>query len=204
MIEKITTGSFMTNSYIISNDKNECVIVDPGLGYKEAYNYIKSKYNPKAILLTHCHLDHVDGIQYFMDLPIYIHKDDVNGLYDDRISLYMMMDRCAPFKEGDLDIRALSDEEVFSLIGYEFKVYHTPGHTKGSCIYKYNNKVLSGDTLFRGSCGRTDFPTGDSSMMRKSLNKIITLFNDNVDCYPGHDEKTTIGAERKYNPFINS
>ena len=82
MIEKFTTGSFFTNSYIISNDKNECVIVDPGLNYKNVANYIKEKYIPKAILITHGHLDHIDGINYFLDLPIYISEKEINLFYD--------------------------------------------------------------------------------------------------------------------------
>ena len=203
MIERITTGSFMTNSYVISNEKKECIIVDPGLDYKEASIYIKSKYVPKAIILTHCHLDHVDGIQYFMDLPIYIHKFEEDGLYDCNISLYSIMERSTPFSYGDLDIRLVDNGDIISLIGYDIKVYHTPGHTKGSSIYYFNNKLLTGDTLFRGSCGRTDFPTGDMELMTKSLERIITTFDDDVECYPGHDGETTIGFERKNNPYIN-
>lgn len=203
MIEKITTGSFMTNSYIISNDKRECIIVDPGLNYKEASVYIKSNYIPKAILLTHCHLDHVDGIQYFMNLPIYMHKLEENGLYDELISLYNMMGRCSPFSSGNLDIRLVENGDIISLIGYEIMVYHTPGHTKGSCIYYFDNKLFTGDTLFRGSCGRTDFPTGDVKEMNKSLEKIINIFDDEVECFPGHEGGTTIAFERKNNPYIN-
>ena len=202
MIECITTGSFYTNSYIISNDNKECIIVDPGLNYKEAANYIKSKYKPLAIFITHAHVDHIDGIQYFMDLPIYIHKLDEEGLYDSDLSLYPMLGRIAPFNKGDLDIRLVSDLSKINLLGYEFIVYHTPGHTKGSVCYFYNDKLLSGDTLFRGSCGRTDFPSGSQIDMLKSLRRIIDTFKDNVDVYPGHDSKTTIKDERKYNPYI--
>lgn len=204
MIETITTGSYATNSYIISNDKKECIIVDPGLNYKEASLYIKSKYTPKAVFLTHCHFDHIDGIEYFMYLPIYIHKLDEEGLYDNVLSLYYMMNRCAPFSKGDLDIRTVEDDDIISIIGYEFKVYHTPGHTNGSCVFFFDNNLLSGDTLFRGSCGRVDFPSGNASKMEKSLKKIIATFDDNVKCYPGHEGETTIGFERKNNPFINN
>ena len=88
------------------------------------------------------------------------------------------------------------------MIGFKFKVTHTPGHTRGSVCYSYGNKLLSGDTLFNMSAGRTDFPTGNPKDMRNSLNKIINNFNDNVDVYPGHENKTTIKNERKNNIFI--
>lgn len=202
MIECITTGSFYTNSYIISNDKKECIIVDPGLNYKEAANYIKSKYIPKAIFITHSHVDHIDGIQYFMDLPIYIHRLDEEGLYDSELSLYPMVGRIAPFNRGDLDIRLLDDLSKISLIGYTFKVYHTPGHTKGSVCYYFDDILLSGDTLFRGSCGRTDFPSGSYSSIIKSLRRIKETFGENVKVYPGHDLSTTIKDEIKYNPYF--
>lgn len=201
MIEKITTGALFTNSYIIANG-NECVIVDPGLSYKKAYEEIKEKYEVKAILLTHGHFDHVDGIQYYMDLPIYIHPLDEEFLYDSNLSLYTMLRRVAPFSKGDLDIRLVNDNDTFNLIGYEFKVIHTPGHTKGSVCYYFDNHLLCGDTLFNGSCGRVDFPTGNQQHMQESLKRIMNNFSDDFICYPGHNDVTTIGYERKNNPFI--
>ena len=200
MIEKIVTGSFFTNSYVISNG-TDCVIVDPGLNYSEAANTIKSKYNVKAILITHGHMDHIDGIRYF-DVPVYIHELDKDFLFDASLSLYNMFRLPTPYKKGDLNIITVKDNDEFELIGFKFKVTHTPGHTRGSVCYSYGNKLLSGDTLFNMSAGRTDFPTGNPKDMRNSLNKIINNFNDNVDVYPGHENKTTIKNERKNNIFI--
>lgn len=200
MIEKIVTGSFFTNSYVISNGA-DCVVVDPGLNYSDAANMIKSKYNVKAILITHGHMDHIDGIRYF-DVPVYIHELDKDFLFDSSLSLYNMFRINSPYKKGDLNIITVKDKDELDLIGYTFKVMHTPGHTRGSVCYSYGNKLLSGDTLFNMSAGRTDFPTGNSKDMRLSLNKIINNFNDNVDVYPGHEGKTTIKNERKNNIFI--
>ena len=200
MIEKIVKGAFFTNTYIISKE-NKCIIVDPGLGFEGAANEIKAKYQVEAILITHGHIDHIDGIRYF-DCPIYIHKDDEVNLYDSDLSLYSMMRMKTPFKKGNLNIITVYDGYEFELLGYNFKVLHTPGHTRGSVCYSYSSKVLSGDTLFKSSCGRTDFPTGNPSNMRMSLKKIITTYPDNYSVYPGHDEKTTIKDEKKYNPYI--
>ena len=200
MIEKVVKGVFLTNTYIISKD-GKCVIVDPGLGFEEAAKDIKAKYQVEAILITHGHVDHIDGIRYF-NCPVYIHKNDEANLYDNSLSLYNMMRMRSPFVKGTLDVRCVSDGDVISCAGYEFKVLHTPGHTRGSVCYSYGSKVLSGDTLFRHSCGRVDFPTGSSNDMNKSLKKIVSAYPDNYDVYPGHDEKTTIKEEKKNNAYI--
>ena len=192
----------MTNSYIVSNDKKECIIVDPGLDYKDVAKYIKEKYIPKAILLTHGHLDHIDGILYFMDLPIYINKLEEEMLYDSNLSLYYMVGRVSPFNKDNLNIHHVKDGDSINLIGMNIKVLETKGHTKGSVCYYYDKYLFSGDTLFRGSCGRCDFPTGSFSDMKKSLNILMDTFDDDVVVYPGHGDSTTIYEERHNNPYI--
>ncbi|MDE6241718.1 MAG: MBL fold metallo-hydrolase [Anaeroplasmataceae bacterium] len=200
MIEKIVTGDFATNTYIISN-QGQCVIVDPGLDFENAASKIKEKYEVVGILLTHGHMDHIDGIRYF-NVPIYIYELEIPFLEDPSLSLYRMFGSKIPFKKENLNIISIKDGMELELIGYTFKVIHTPGHTKGSVVYSYKDKLLSGDTLFHMSMGRTDFPTGDSKSMRDSLKRIIETFPDSFDVYPGHDEKTTIGFERKNNPYL--
>ena len=202
VIEMVTTGSFQTNSYIISNDKKECIIVDPGLDYKRVADYIKNKYTPKAILLTHGHLDHIDGILYFMDLPIYINSKEEDMLYDTNSSLYYMLGRVTPFNKGDLNIHYVKNGDTINLIGININVLETKGHTKGSLCYFYDKYLFSGDTLFRGSCGRCDFPTGSFSDMKISLKLIMDTFSDDVILYPGHGDSSTIYEERHNNPYI--
>ena len=110
MIEKIVKGVFFTNTYIISKE-DKCILVDPGLGFEGAANEIKSKYQVEAILITHGHIDHIDGIKYF-DCPIYIHKDDEECLYNSDLSLYSMMKMKTPFKKGNLNIKIVTKHNV--------------------------------------------------------------------------------------------
>lgn len=200
MIESIVSEEFQTNTYIISKDE-KCILVDPGLGFLNHAKKIKEKYEVVAILLTHGHIDHIDGIQYF-DVPIYLHEQEISFLEDPSLSLYRMFGLKIPFSFKKLKLVPLKDGMKFELLGYNFKVFHTPGHTKGSVVYSYNHKLFSGDTLFHLSIGRTDFPTGDASKMKRSLKRIIDTFEDFIEVYPGHDEKTTIGFERKHNPYL--
>lgn len=200
MVEKIITGSFFTNTYIISKG-TECVIVDPGLDFEKKALELQKKYEVKAILLTHGHMDHIDGIRYFQ-VPVYIHAQEEEFLYDASLSLYRMVSLSSPYRKGDLEVVHVTDGMEFELLGERFTVFHTPGHTRGSVCYSYRNKLFSGDTLFHLSAGRTDFPTGNPKELRESLQRIIKLFPDSTDVYPGHDEKTTIHLERKYNPFL--
>ena len=202
MIERFVTGSFFTNSYIVSNEKKECIIIDPGLNFKSVATYIKQNYIPKAILITHGHLDHIDGISYFLDLPIYISEKELDLFYDTYESLYDMIGRINPFSEGMLDIHKLKNNDIIDLIGYKFKVIETPGHTKGSICFIMDNVIFSGDTLFKRSIGRTDFPGGDYNIMMKSLEKFREL-PSNMIVYPGHEDETTIGDEIIYNPYLN-
>lgn len=201
-IETMNTGFYFTNSYIISNDKKECIIVDPGLQYKNAATYIKNNYKPLAILLTHAHMDHIDGITYFTDLPIYMHINE-KEVFDDEINnLYEMIDRVTPYQTSDLNIHFVHDNDIIGISDFKFKVIYTPGHTIGSCCYLIDDDLFTGDTLFNMSIGRCDFPTGDMSKMEKSLKKLMDLFSDNIKCYPGHNDLTTIGYERIHNPYI--
>ena len=203
MIETIVNGFFATNTYIISNNCGEAIIVDPGMGIKSYVEEINSKYKVKAILITHGHIDHIAGIKYFK-VPVYINRLEEPFLYDETLNLSKMMapmlgGKCV-YKKDDLNLVLLDDNEEFDLIGYHFKMLETPGHTSHSACYLYGGKLLSGDTLFKNSVGRSDFPTGSEVALRKSVKRLLELPSD-TKVYPGHEATTTIRDERKNNPY---
>ncbi len=195
-----TNGSFFENTYLINNELGEAILVDPGEGIDEYLDDI-NEYKIKAILLTHGHIDHIDGIKHFLNVPIYIYKDEVEFLSDENLSLYSYFKKKIPFNVNELDIHKLS-EGFINIIGFNIQVIHTSGHTRGSCCYLFDNKfLLSGDTLFQCGVGRTDFPTGSLKMLNESLN-ILKNLREDIVVYPGHGTSTTIAFEKQYSPYL--
>lgn len=200
MIKKYCCGSLFTNTYLILKG-SDAVIVDPGLGFEEFAQEINETYNVIGILLTHGHIDHISSIGEF-SCPIYLSKLESDFLKDSTLSLASLFRMKHNFSYNDLDVHLLDFDAEFIIGEMEFKMISTPGHTIGSVCYLYRDNLFSGDTLFFGSQGRTDFPTGNEIKMRESLRKIMMTCNDNVKVYPGHDEKTTIKQERQTNSFV--
>ena len=195
----------MSNCYVIYDDKRRCFIIDPSCNYDGVVNYIKeNKLKPQGILLTHNHFDHIKGVNRLVkafDIPIYIHEDDYDGLYDPEINFSAENDMRVVIDKPAIKV---NDYQVIKGIEEDILVMHTPFHSVGSvCYYLNNNKMLfSGDSLFYLSIGRNDFKTSDPKRTRESLRKIFTL-NDDVKVYPGHGISTSIGYERSKNPFIS-
>ena len=106
------------------------------------------------------------------------------------------------YDSSKLKLISVRDNDVINLENFSFKVIHTPGHTEGSCCFMYYNNLFSGDTLFSSSIGRVDFPGGSMRKMKESLQKIIKLCSDDTVVYPGHDAKTTLKDEKKYNMYL--
>lgn len=198
MIKKFICGSFFSNCYLLVNDK-KCIIIDPGLNFNKYAEIIKKEYDVVAILLTHGHIDHIDGLKYF-DVPIYIYKDEVPFLEDADLALYSLFNVKKDFDVSRLNIVKINDNYLIDLLDFKIKVIHTPGHTVGSVCYLYENNLFSGDTLFNLSVGRVDFPTGDFKQLDSSLKKLFNLPADTI-VYPGHGEATTIGFEKNNNPY---
>jgi glyoxylase-like metal-dependent hydrolase (beta-lactamase superfamily II) len=155
----------------------------------------------RLILLTHCHFDHIgdaDRLRSATNTKIAIGEFDNNSLSDPNKNLCNLFG--ADLKPFSADI-TLIDGEIVSVGDIEIKVIHTPGHTLGGVCYLIDDILFSGDTLFSGSIGRTDFPDGDFAILKNSVNKLYQL-PESTKVYSGHGEATTIDYEKKYNPFI--
>lgn len=190
-----------TNCYIIfDQESKETMVVDPAGDVDRIIEMINIlQGNLKYIFLTHCHGDHIAGVKELrekMGGKVLIHRLDVEGLNNKEINLTEFMDGL-PEIEIDADSR-LDDGDLIHVGNLEFKVIHTPGHTKGGCsLYLESEKLLfSGDTLFRGTWGRTDLPTSDfRDIISSIINKLLVLPDDTI-VYPGHGKSTMIENEK--------
>ncbi|MEV8437535.1 MBL fold metallo-hydrolase [Actinosynnema sp. NPDC051121] len=209
------TGALQANCYLLAAGAGEaCVVVDPGQEAAEpiAEALREHRLSPVAVLLTHGHFDHAFSVAPVCDgndIPAWIHPDDRALLSD---PLRGMSGQSRAFFGGNLEmrepreVRELADGAELDLAGLRLTVDHTPGHTGGSVMFRAGAEegrlVLSGDTLFAGSIGRTDLPGGNHREMLTSLRtKVLTLADDTV-VLPGHGPTTTIGRERVSNPFL--
>ena len=194
----------MANTYVIYDDHRHAFIVDPSCNYDGVINFIKdNKLKPLGILLTHNHFDHIKGVNRLIkafDIPIYIHEEDYEGLYDPDLNFSSENDMSVVISTPAIKI---TDYQIIKGLEEDILVIHTPFHTGGSvCYYLDNNKMLfSGDTLFYMSIGRNDFSTSEPKKTKDSLKKLFAL-KDDVNVYPGHGINTSIGHERNKNPFI--
>ena len=205
-IEKYVVGMIGTNCYLVINEETkDTVMVDPGAYPAKLKNAVKEQgLKLKAVLLTHAHFDHIMGLSDVMEdikVPVYVEEAD----------LPMMMDGESNLSSGYMrggyqfaDAVPVRDGQQLQIAGFQFRVIHTPGHTKGSCCYylKDEGVLFSGDTVFYGSVGRTDFPGGSTAEIVRSLHKLVDSLPEETEVFPGHDASTTIGYEKRYNPFV--
>ena len=205
-VVKVLLPAAAENCYIaINEDTNESIIIDPGSAFERIKSAVESTgTKPVAILLTHGHFDHAGeaaSTAKEYGIKIYTHEATAEELKNPSINL--SGDMFGDSKSYSADVFLKDDEEI-DLAGLHVKCLFTPGHTPGGCCFYFPNEdiVFTGDTLFSGSVGRTDFPGGSMSQLVGSIkSKLMTLSDDTI-CYPGHNEPTTIGTERIYNPFL--
>lgn len=200
-LKRFTVGLLGTNCYLVADaSTKEACLIDPGSDPKPIKSFItKEGLDLKFIINTHGHGDHI-GANSFFGAPIFVHRLDKDFLKDPdmNMSRSFMMNIVSP----DAD-RLLEEGDVLKLGGLELKILHTPGHTPGSVSVVLDGVVFTGDALFAGSIGRTDFEYGDQdSLIRSITQKLLTLKDDTV-IYPGHGEPSTIGEEKKSNPFFS-
>ncbi len=200
-VKTYRTGPISVNTYIVYDDESkQGFVVDPGGSFKRlAADSEALGLNLCAVLLTHGHFDHIGAAKAFQDagVRVYIHEADESMLHTGGNLGSMMGLTLQPFRADEL----LRGGETLNICGMEIKVIHTPGHTEGGVCYILEDKLFSGDTLFRLTVGRTDFPGGSSSELRASVQRLFALPGD-MQVYPGHEEPTTLDFERKHNPLI--
>ena len=203
IVKVLTVGPLAENCIIIYDEKTkDCVIIDPGADGEDILEEVKN-FNVKAILATHGHLDHVGQVGFLkqvLDIPFYMNVKDNFLINNDIFPGFSMIVKATKCPEPDFDLK---EGDILTFGSISLSVIETPGHTPGSvCFYNEENKILiSGDTLFAGSVGRVDLPGGNGSELEKSLKKLMNLPEDTV-VYPGHGNRTTIGREKRLNPFI--
>ncbi len=205
-IGTILLGDVKTNCYIISNEETkEGIIIDPGDNAGLIIKKLEEdNIKPVGILLTHGHFDHIMAgpkLSEHYDIPMYGYIEEGELVKDFILNAAYLIGSKFTMKLSHF----FNDGDELLLAGYKLKVIHTPGHTKGSvCFYiEDENVLISGDTLFYNSVGRTDLPTGDGMMLLRSIEKILMALPEETKVYPGHGALTSIGYEKKNNPFIH-
>lgn len=208
-IKHFTFNPVQENTYVLFNEKDACCIIDPGCYFGNERRTLEEfivdqKLNPKYLLNTHCHLDHVFGNKFVHDsygLTLHLHEKEKLVL-DNAPAAGLAWNM--PFENYRGDLIFLNEGEEVIMDQDILKVLLTPGHSPGSiCFYCEKQKfVIGGDVLFRLSIGRSDLPGGDFDTLIKSIQQKLFVLPDDVIVYPGHGEPTTIGFEKKNNPFL--
>ena len=204
-IEKFSLGILGANCYLLINEETkDTVVVDPGGHSKKFTAYIEEeKLNLVAILLTHGHFDHITAVEAVKEkyhIPVYACRQEEEMLREPEINMTAHCGRDCSIAPDVF----LEDLDVVKIAGFSVQMIHTPGHTKGSCCYYLKDEAVlfSGDTVFYGSVGRTDFPGGSTAQIVQSLHKLVDSLPEETEVFPGHDVSTSIGYEKRYNPFV--
>jgi hydroxyacylglutathione hydrolase len=207
-IDRLILGELQTNCYVVRAEESarDCLVVDPGADPDELIDLLDRQHlNPVATILTHGHADHIVGTavlrQDHPQMRVYIHRLDAPMLTDPEANLSVYLGRLFAGEPADV---LLEDGDAIDLAGIRLKVLHTPGHSPGGvCLYaSQENLVFVGDTLFAGSIGRSDFEGGDEDLLLESIRTKLLTLPDVTAVYPGHGMRTTIGREKRANPYI--
>ena len=209
-IKSFVFSPIQENTYLLYNEVNHCIIIDPGCYFPEEKDELKafitlSGLQPKMLLNTHCHLDHVFGNKFVADtygLPPQINEKE-SAMLELAPASGLLYD--LPFDHYTGDLLFIKDGEKLVLDGDELEIIFVPGHSPGHCCFYCAKQsfIISGDVLFNRSIGRTDLPMGDHQTLLSSIRKKLFVLPDETVVYSGHGPVTTIGAEKKENPFLN-
>lgn len=209
-VYSFTFNPFQENTYIVAAPNNDCIIIDPGCfnssEQKQLEDYIVNKgFNPVLLFNTHCHIDHVFGndfVKFRWNIPFKAHKDDVYLL----TALPVVAENYGLGKHSSpLPDAFVNEGDAIELDGVKMELLHVPGHSPGSlCLVNHADKwIIGGDVLFRSSIGRTDLPGGDHQTLLDGIKNKLFVLPDDFSVFSGHGPVTSIGFEKKYNPFLS-
>lgn len=209
VIQTVVSQLFGENAYIIhASGESACAVIDPGFDVRAIQDrLVQGGLVLTAILNTHGHADHIAGNAWLKecwpDSQLVIGRSDADKLQDADANLSAQFGAAVISPPAD---RLVSERDVIKIGDWSVEVLDTPGHTRGHIVFKVTNNVpavvFSGDVLFQGSIGRTDFADGDMSTLVRSIHDKLFCLADDTCVYSGHGEPTTIGAEKRYNPFV--
>ncbi len=204
-IGRIVMGICQTNCYFVYEEgRTDVIVFDPADKGDYIYQALKEKgFLVKAILLTHGHFDHIWGVEKLKELSgakVYAYEGEKEVCESASVNVSKNAGRACEIKADEY----IRDGEEITVAGISCQLLATPGHTKGSCCYYFEKDklLISGDTLFQESVGRTDLPTGSMSSLVRSVREKLMILPEDVKVYPGHGESTTIGHEKELNPFL--
>ncbi|HBQ64760.1 MAG TPA: MBL fold metallo-hydrolase [Clostridiales bacterium] len=202
--KKLADGLFGENTYIIGK-AGHCFVIDPGAGLEQILAAVRqSGMKLSGIILTHMHYDHVctlDLLKTATGAPVMIHRLDATGLGDPAMNCSLLFGQNTKYSPPDI---LLSDGDWIKAGDMELKVIHTPGHTPGGICLMHDDRLFTGDTLFNMSIGRTDLGGGEETLLLRSIRDRLMIMADHTVLYPGHGKSSTIGEEKKKNPFLYS
>jgi glyoxylase-like metal-dependent hydrolase (beta-lactamase superfamily II) len=204
-LDTIVVGPLQENSYVVAcEETKEAVIIDPGAEAERIYRVVTFQgFTLKCVMNTHGHIDHIGGVADIVEktgVPFLMHEEDlylIEGFDHDPFRAFLMDARTPPAPD-----RFLQDRENITVGNLEFQILHTPGHTPGSVCFLTGKTLFSGDTLFSNSIGRADLPGGNHEQLLTSIREKLLPLDDDVRVYSGHGNVTTIGNERRFNPFF--
>ena len=208
-IKSFVFNAFYENTYLLASSNLETIILDPGcyedFEKKELTDFIKTnKLKPIAIINTHCHIDHVLGNDYLKklyDIPLWIPATEKNLLKS--VSTYATSMGIQNYQEAQPD-KLLSEKDVITFGSDKLEILYAPGHSEGHLMFYHaaEKSLMAGDVIFRESIGRTDLPGGNFKTLEESIKNQVYTLPEAVKIYPGHGPSTTVGHEKKHNPFV--
>jgi hydroxyacylglutathione hydrolase len=202
ILKRLPTGMLSSNCYILG-DNREGVVIDAGADTGEIMAAVASTgLKIKYIILTHAHIDHIvsmDSLRVKTGAKVLVHEKDAAALEDNMVNGAAAFGVGITLGNSDVNVK---DGDTVEVGGLKLEIIHTPGHSPGSMCIKVGDSLFTGDTLFRTSIGRTDLPGGNYGEIMNSLKNKLMRLDEDIKVYPGHGGSTTIGYEKKHNPFV--